>query len=102
MVIAPEIKYFDNKPGPLDTHSFAHAVFCLTELFMHYKTPLDLLDRVLKKMIEGFWNGKGYFYWRKQHGLTYRLPCMRWVQAWALLALSNYCLGFERYQKKKD
>jgi len=89
------VRYFDNRTEPLDAHAFAHALICLTEMCMHPDTPLDLASRVLEKMIRTFWSGQGYFYWQRRNGLTYRMPCMRWVQAWVLLALSNYALWFD-------
>lgn len=84
------VKYYHNRIAPLDVHGFSHALICLTAMGSHLETPHDLAQKVLEQMINHFWSGKGYFYWQRQNGLTYRLPCMRWVQSWALLALTTY------------
>jgi len=84
------VKYYDRKTGPLDAHAFAHALLCLTEMKDHPNTPADMAEKVLQKMIALFWSGQGYFYWQINRSSFYRLACMRWVQAWVLLALSTY------------
>jgi hypothetical protein len=66
------------------------AAICLCDLAARFHTPPDLAEKVLSRMIDLFWSGKGYFYRQKQHGFLYRLACMRWVQAWAFLALMKH------------
>lgn len=84
------VKYYHDKTEPLDAHAFAHAVICLSDMADKFETPPNLADKVLSRMIDLFWSSKHYFYWKMQHGLLYRLACMRWVQAWAFLALMVY------------
>ena len=84
------VKYYHDRSEPLDAHAFAHAVITLCELSSHFDTPADLATKVLSRMIELFWNEEGYFYWQYDKGCLYRLPCIRWVQSWALLALTTY------------
>ena len=84
------VKYYAKKTEPLDAHAFAHALLCLTEMKYHPGTTTDVAERVLQKMIDLFWSGQGYFYWQINRGRLYRLACMRWVQAWVLLALTTY------------
>jgi len=84
------VKYYHDKAEPLDAHAFTHAAICLCDLAARFNTPPDLAEKALSRMIDLFWSGKGYFYWQKQHGFLYRLACMRWVQAWAFLALMKY------------
>ena len=84
------VKYYHDKAEPLDAHAFAHALICLCDMAARFNTPPDLAEKALSRMIDLFWSGKGYFYWQKQHGFLYRLACMRWVQAWAFLALMKY------------
>ncbi len=84
------VKYYAHKAEPLDAHAFAHAVITLCELSSRFDTPADLATKVLSRLIELFWNEEGYFYWQYDKGRLYRLPCIRWVQPWALLALTTY------------
>jgi len=84
------VKYYHNRSAPLDAHAFAHAVITLCELSSHFATPVDIATKVLSRMIELFWNEEGYFYWQYNKGCLYKLPCIRWVQPWALLALTTY------------
>jgi len=84
------VKFYHDKAEPLDAHAFAHAVICLSDMARRFETPPELAEKALSRMIDLFWSGKGYFYWQKQHGFLYRMACMRWVQAWALLALTKF------------
>ena len=84
------VKYYHNKTEPLDVHAFANAVIFLVGMDSHRATPQTLVHKVVDQMISKFWNPKGYFYWQKKRGIMYKLPCMRWVQSWALLALASY------------
>ena len=81
------VKYFAHKSDPLDAHAFAHAVLCLSEMKDHPATGAELAKKVADRMIQLFWSGDGYFHWQIEKGRLYRLACMRWVQAWVLLAL---------------
>jgi hypothetical protein len=84
------VKYYHDKAEPLDAHAFAHAAICLSDMTGRFETPPNLAEKALSRMIDLFWSGNGYFYWQKQHGFLYRMACMRWVQAWAFLALMKY------------
>lgn len=84
------VRFYHNRREPLDAHAFAHAIICLSEFADHPATPAGLADRVLENMMALFWSGREYFYYQRHNGLMNRLPCMRWVQAWAFLALAAY------------
>lgn len=84
------VKYYYDKAEPLDAHAFANAVICLSDMAARFNTPPDLAEKALSRMIDLFWSRQGYFYWQKQHGFLFRLACMRWVQAWAFLALMKF------------
>ena len=43
-------------------------------------------------MLDKMYSGK-YFYFRKGRFLTNRIPYMRWSQAWAFHALTEYVLA---------
>ncbi|OEU78835.1 MAG: hypothetical protein BA873_10400 [Desulfobulbaceae bacterium C00003063] len=84
------VKYYHNKTDPQDAHVYANAILFLVAMKDHPETPKTLVDKVIEHMIKEFRSSKGYFYWQKKYGITYRLPCMRWVQSWTLLALVSY------------
>jgi hypothetical protein len=97
-----KVKYYHIRAEPYDSHVFAHAIICLSEMSDHFDTSVNLVDKVLEQLIELFWSGRGYFYWQKKNGFMYRLPCMRWVQAWALLALMIYLIHDREKNKNKE
>ncbi len=84
------VKYYHNKTDPQDAHVYANAILFLVAMKDHPETPKTLVDKVIEHMIKEFRSSKGYFYWQKKYRITYRLPCMRWVQSWTLLALVSY------------
>lgn len=88
------VRYYHNRTDPQDAHAYANAILLLVEMKDHPRTPEGLLGNVMEQMIRLFWSRKGYFYWQKKHGITYRLPCMRWVESWALLALVSYLTSY--------
>jgi hypothetical protein len=94
------VKYYHDRAEPLDAHAFAHAVFCLSELDDHINTPSGFAQKVIKRMIELFWSGEGYFYWQRYNGFLYRMPCMRWVQSWAFLALITFLKNTEKRRQE--
>ena len=52
-----------------------------------YKT---LTDDVIRWMLDNMLSPKGYFYFRKTKHFTNKIPYMRWSQAWAFHALTEY------------
>lgn len=52
-----------------------------------YKT---LTDNLVTWMLDNMLSPQGYFYFRKMRYYTNRIPYMRWSQAWAFLALTQY------------
>ncbi|MBI1922654.1 delta-aminolevulinic acid dehydratase [Candidatus Poribacteria bacterium] len=85
------VKYYHNKAHPLDAHAFACAMICLKSLSYLDERSGEILRKVFKRTLELFWSGKGYFYFKRGHFLTTRIPYIRWVQAWMFLALVSLC-----------
>ncbi len=83
-------KYYHDRVYPLDIHAPAQAVCFFCREGRKYQ---DLTDRIVKWMLENLYSGKGFFYFRKGRFLTNRIPYMRWSQAWALHALTEYRLA---------
>ena len=80
-------KYYHNKVYPIDIHAPAEAVYFFSAMGDQYKT---LTDKVLKWMLDNMQSPKGYFYFRKTKRFTNKIPYMRWSQAWAFHALTEY------------
>jgi rhamnogalacturonyl hydrolase YesR len=82
-------KYFYNRTFPLDIHSAAQAIITLVQL-KKYGSDMALCKKIVAWMIENMQDQEGYFYYQKNRLYTNRIPYMRWSQAWALRALTEY------------
>ena len=80
-------KYYHDKTYPLDIHCPTQAVVFFSGLQPEYK---ELTERILQWMLVNLWSDKGYFYFRKHANYMNRIPYMRWSQAWAFHALTEY------------
>jgi hypothetical protein len=83
-------KYYHNKIYPIDIHSSAQAVVFFSRLGDEYS---QLTDRVLRWMVDNMMDKKGFFYFQKTRYYTNKIPYMRWSQAWAFHALTEYYLN---------
>lgn len=88
-------RYFHDRDLPLDIHSFAQAIVFFSRLGDAYES---LTDRVLQRMIELFYDPRGYFYFQQRRRRPIRIPYMRWSQSWAFHALTEYRLQTSRPQ----
>lgn len=50
----------------------------------------ELTWRILEWMIHNMQDPTGFFYFQKHQWYTNRIPYMRWGQAWAFHALTEY------------
>jgi hypothetical protein len=80
-------KYYHDRVYPIDIHSAAQAVVFFSRLGAHY---VPLAERITSWMVEHLRDGKGYFYYQKRRLLTNKVSYMRWSQAWAFHALTEY------------
>jgi len=82
-------KYYQDRVYPVDIHAPAQAIsfFCQEQ-----EVYQDLTDRIVAWVLANLYSGKGFFYFRKGKFLTNRISYMRWSQAWAFHALSEYLL----------
>jgi rhamnogalacturonyl hydrolase YesR len=87
-------KYYHNKTYPLDIHGAAQAVVTLVRL-KDLGADMGLCERIVTWMIENMQDEKGYFYYQKGRFFTNKIPYMRWAQAWAFRALTDYYLNQE-------
>jgi hypothetical protein len=86
-------KYFHDRTYPIDIHAPAQAICFFAGQGREYR---DLADRIVTWMLESMYSGRGFFYFRKGKFLTNRVPYMRWSQAWAFHALTEYLLTAQR------
>lgn len=80
-------KYYSHSICPIDIHSPAQAIVFFSGLGEEYA---DLTKRILMWMIRNMQGPSGAFYFQKHRHYTNRLPYMRWGQAWAFNALTQY------------
>lgn len=83
-------KYYNNRPYPIDMHSFAQAIFTLLQVG---GSPADriLCDKVVQRAIELMYVPRtGLFIYQKTRWFTNRINYSRWTQAWAYSSLAFY------------
>lgn len=85
-------KYYHDQIYPIDIHSPAQAICFFSHEGREYEA---LTDRIVEWMTRNMYSGKGFFYFRKGRFLTNRIPYMRWSQAWAFHALTEYLMAKE-------
>jgi hypothetical protein len=56
----------------------------------------DLAEKVMDWMIGNLRDNTGYFYYRKGKLMKNKIPYIRWSQAWAFHALTEYLFHFGR------
>ncbi len=86
-------KYYHDKIYPIDVHSPAQAVVFLSTLGNAYR---GLTEGIVRWMIENLQGRGGYFYFQKTRHYTNRISYIRWAQAWAFHALTEFKMSLER------
>jgi hypothetical protein len=74
---------------PVDIHSCAEAILCLSQLSARYDDALARACAVADWTLAHMRHPSGAFYYRRYRWLTIRIPYMRWGQAWMMLALTR-------------
>ena len=74
---------------PINIHSCAEAILCLSTLSEDFPEGLETLERTTMWTIENMQDEHGYFYYMMQPKRTIKIPYIRWAQAWMLNALSS-------------
>lgn len=83
-------KYYHDRVYPIDIHSPAQAVVFFSGIGRAYQ---DLSDRIMNWMLANMQDKAGYFYFQKHRYYTNCIPYMRWSQAWAVHALTEYIIN---------
>jgi len=87
-------KYYHDRVYPIDIHSPAQAICFFSHQGQEYQ---NLTDKIVHWMLTNMYSGDGYFYFRKGRFATNKISYMRWSQAWAFHALTEYL-----YAKHKE
>jgi hypothetical protein len=82
-------KHTEHDLYPIDIHSCAEAIICLTTLRERFPDGLDPARRIAQWTAEQMLAPDGHFYYRRYPRLTIRIPFVRWSQAWMLRAMSG-------------
>ena len=85
-------KFYHNSVYPVDIHAPSEAIVFFSRMGNKYK---PLVDRILNWMLRNMFDKKGYFYYQKRKYFTNRIPYIRWSQAWAFHALTEYEFQFK-------
>jgi hypothetical protein len=85
--------YYHDRPDPIDIHSAAQAVVFFSWMGEKYR---DLAEKVMGWMVANLRDRTGFFYYRKGKLLKNKIPYIRWSQAWAFHALTEYLFHFGR------
>lgn len=83
-------KYYSTSRYPIDMHNTAQLIVLLSKMHIFAENK-ELIDKVLNWSINNMYDTKRkYFYYYKEKYFTIKIPYMRWIQAWMLLALSTH------------
>ncbi|MGD9579208.1 MAG: delta-aminolevulinic acid dehydratase [Syntrophorhabdus sp.] len=85
-------KYYHNRVYPIDIHSPTQALVFFSQMGPKYA---ELTRNILKWMTTNMQAPEGFFYFQKHRHYTNNIPYMRWCQAWAFHALSEYLYSSE-------
>jgi len=80
-------KYHHDGTYPIDIHCACEAIAFLSGEGEEY---FELTDRILDWMLTNMQGPAGYFYFRKGRWVLNKVAYMRWSQAWAFRALTEY------------
>lgn len=89
-------KFQPQRIYPVEIHSCAEAILCLSELSDTFPQGMEMAHKVVNYTLNHLRNSEGYFYHAVRKSrfllLTYvaKIPYLRWGQAWMLRALANF------------
>jgi hypothetical protein len=88
-LVGPAVSYFPDTPYPVDLHAVAHSILTLLTFRDRMPDAVATAERLAAWCLEEMRDPEGFFYYQRHRRWTNRLPYMRWIQAWMLLALSE-------------
>lgn len=84
-------KYYHNRIYPIDIHSSSQAVVFFSRMGKPYR---NFTKKILKWMIDYLQDKKGFFHFQKCRLYTNKISYIRWAQAWAFHALTEFLLFY--------
>jgi hypothetical protein len=94
------IKFGDKKIYPLDAHAAAEAIICFSRL-PGLKEEKGIRNKIVESFLRHFWLQEGYFAYQRRALYSIKIPYLRWVQAWAFLALQTFLAALNEPQNSK-
>ncbi len=82
--------YYSHTPWPIDGHAAAVAVLTHLTFSLDDRAARDRAARTLAWSLAHLWNRRGWFDFQVHRWGRIRVPYLRWIQAWMLLALAEY------------
>ena len=89
------VKYYHNKIYPIDIHSPSQAIVFFSKL--REERFHNLATKVLQWMLNNMYDRNGnYFYFRRYKMGLNKIYYLRWSQAWAIHALTEYYANLQK------
>lgn len=85
----PAVTFYPGEEYPVDLHAVAHAIVTLVHFRERLPEALERAGRLADWCLEEMRDPAGYFYYQRHRRWRNRVPYVRWIQAWMLLALSD-------------
>jgi hypothetical protein len=88
-------KYFiNNSKYPIESQNCAQAIQTLSVLSIWTgRKNDDLLDKVVKNVLENLYDTRGFFYYKRTANFTYKQSYLRWSTSPMIVALKYYELS---------
>lgn len=86
-------KYYHNRTYPIDIHSSTQGIVFFSRMGLYYR---QLTERILKWTVNNMQARNGYFYFQKRRYHNIKIPYIRWAQAWAFHALTDYRFNYDK------
>jgi hypothetical protein len=82
-------KFSPNSVYPIDGHCLAQGILTFSRYRRTNPEYFDFALKIAQWGIRNFQHPRGYFYFQRTRYWLNRIPHIRWVQAWMLLALNR-------------
>ena len=83
-------KFYHNRIYPIDIHAPSQAIVFFSRLGKEYQS---FTDKLMAWLVNHMVHEKGYFYYQIKKQYVNKIPYIRWGQAWAFHALTEYALS---------
>jgi hypothetical protein len=94
-------KFSPGSVYPIDGHCIAQGILTFVRLKDRDPDFLSFAERIAGWGIRRFQDRSGYFYFQRRRRWWNRIPYIRWVQAWMLLALNRLLIHEDESRKRK-